>query len=233
MSVSRIVLVASLLGSLVTLWGCGKSDNSLASTVGAPRFKSKAEPWRKKEENRCLALGIVRSSPHLVRRTSLGGPGHCGVANPFEMSAAMGGRVAMKPAAMLRCEMIPAVDKWVTDVVQRAARRHFGLPVVELKVAASYGCRPINHVRGAKLSEHGHANAIDISGFQLADGRWVKLKSGWWGNARERAFLRDVHGGACKTFTTVLGPNYDRAHRDHFHLDLAWHGREGNKHICR
>jgi hypothetical protein len=149
------------------------------------------------------------------------------------MSAAMGGRVALRPAAVLRCEMIPAVELWLERVVQPAARRSFGLPVVELKVASSYGCRPINHVRGAKLSEHGHGNAIDISEVLLADGRRVTVKAGWWGDLRERAFLRQLHGGACDIFMTVLGPNYDRNHRDHFHLDLAWHGRDGQQRICK
>jgi hypothetical protein len=121
----------------------------------------------------------------------------------------------------------------MAEVVQPGARRFLGSEVVEVKVAASYACRPINHVGGAKLSEHGHANAIDISGFRLASGQWVTVKGDWWGSPRERAFLRHLHAGACETFLTVLGPNYDRNHRDHFHLDLAWHGREGNKRVCR
>src|SRR5256885_128524 len=81
--------------------------------------------------------------------------------------------------------------------------------------------RAMNHVPGARLSEHGHANAVDISAFVLADGRVVQVKSGWWGAMAERTFLRAVHGGACSIFTTVLGPSYDANHRDHFHLDLA------------
>jgi hypothetical protein len=149
------------------------------------------------------------------------------------MTGAMGGRVAMRPKAILRCEMIPAVEKWVAEVVQPAARRHFGLAVVELKVAASYACRPINHKNGSRLSEHGYANALDVSAFQLSDGRWVAVKSGWWGDLRERAFLRHVHGGGCQIFMTVLGPNADAFHRDHFHFDLAWHGRDGQKKICK
>jgi hypothetical protein len=108
-----------------------------------------------------------------------------------------------------------------------------GAPVVELKVAASYSCRPMNGAHGARLSEHGHANAVDISGFVLADGRIVQVKGGWWGAWAERAFLREVHGGACNIFTTVLGPSYDANHRDHFHLDLARHGRDGEGRICK
>ena len=37
----------------------------------------------------------------------------------------------------------------------------------------------------------------------------------------EAAFLRRLHRGACGTFGTVLGPEANEAHRDHFHFDLA------------
>lgn len=111
--------------------------------------------------------------------------------------------------------------------------RHFGMPVVEMRVAASYACRPINHRRGAKLSEHGYANALDVSRFKLASGRVVTIKGGWNGAADERGFLRDVHRGACGTFTTVLGPHFDRHHRDHFHFDLARRGRDGRGKFCK
>ena len=72
-----------------------------------------------------------------------------------------------------------------------------------------------------------------MSGFLLANGRWVMVKSGWYGDLRERAFLRNVHQGSCETFTTVLGPNYDANHHDHFHLDLARHGRDGTYRVCK
>lgn len=220
---SRVRVVWVVLGVLA-LWGCGRS---------APVFVSKPEPWRADEETQCLASGYVRPSAFLVQRSSLGGPGHCGALRPFEMSAAGAGAITLRPTALLGCPMIPAVEHWVASVVAPAARRHFGIPVVEMKVGASYACRPVNHVSGARLSEHGHANALDISQFQLADGRWIKVKTGWYGDPRERAFLRQVHQGACATFTTVLGPNADANHHDHFHLDLARHGRDGTIRICR
>lgn len=139
----------------------------------------------------------------------------------------------MKPAALLRCPMIPQIERWVETVVEPAARRYLGTPLAEIKVAASYACRPINHQSGGKLSEHGHANALDVSGFVLADGRTVTVKAGWNGDPSESAFLMAVHKGACEGFTTVLGPNADRFHHDHFHLDLARHGRDGLMRICK
>lgn len=208
----------------VVLWGCG----------GAPSFTAKLEPWRGDEENACMASGTVRSTPFIRHHAALGGPSVCGTARPFEMAAAMNGQVTFKPAALLRCPMIPQVERWITQVVAPAARYHYGMPVVEVAVAGSYSCRPMNHVHGARLSEHGYANAIDVSGFTMADGHRVTLKRDWNnGTPRDQAFLRDVHQGSCRFFTTVLSPNYDRAHHDHFHLDLARHGREGLRRICK
>ena len=218
----RCVIGGLLAAAALLVWGCSRT----------PEFIAKHEPWRAEEERACLASGYVRSTPYLQARASLGGPSVCGALRPFEMAGAAGGRIILKPAAMLRCPMILPVDRWVEHVVDPAARMHFGAPLAEVRVAASYGCRPMNHQSGGRLSEHGHANALDVSGFLLADGRRIDVQSGWWGDPRERDFLRAVHRGACGEFTTVLGPDYDRLHRDHFHLDLA-RRQYGNGRVCK
>jgi hypothetical protein len=89
----------------------------------------------------------------------------------------------------------------------------------------------MNNVDGAFLSEHGHANAVDVSAFVLESGEVVSVRTGWGGPWPERNFLRAVHAGSCYVFTTVLGPGYDRLHRDHLHLDLARHHDNGR--ICK
>lgn len=223
MSYRRVLLAVPVLAVLSTM-GC---------STGGPDFVAKHEPWRDDEESACIAAGAVRQGPFIQARTALGGPSVCGTPRPFEMAAAGEGRVALRPAALLRCPMIPQVERWVAGTIEPAALRHFGVPIVELRVAASYSCRPINHVSGGRLSEHGYANALDVSTFVLADGRNVTVKGGWNGDVAEARFLRDVHQGACREFTTVLGPNYDRAHHDHFHVDLARRGRDGLGQTCK
>jgi hypothetical protein len=72
------------------------------------------------------------------------------------------------------------------------------------------------------MSAHARAEAIDIAAFVLADGRRVSVLGDWQdGDARERQFLRVVHASACKRFGTVLGPDYNAAHRNHFHVELG------------
>lgn len=140
---------------MLAVWGCS----------GTPKFVFKNEPWRADEERQCLASGYVRANPFLVERASLGGPEPCGAIKPFEMTAVADGHVQLRPPAMVRCPMVPAVERWVRETVRPAARRYLGRDLVELKVAASYSCRAINHVSGGRLSEHGHANALDVSAF--------------------------------------------------------------------
>jgi len=217
---SRVAVASAVLAALA-LWACGHQ----------PTFVAKHEPWRADEERACLASGYVHESSFVTSRSALGGPEACGALKPFKVSATARGRVALQPPALLRCPMIPALEHWMEHVVMPAARYHLQADVVELKVASSYSCRPMNHVHGARLSEHGHANAIDVSGFAFANGHVVDIKAGWWGALAERNFLRAVHGGACTVFTTVLGPAYDVLHRDHFHLDLARHTADGR--ICK
>ena len=100
-----------------------------------------------------------------------------------------------------------------------------------IRIADSYNCRPRNRVAGAKMSEHGFGNAIDIAGFTLESGRKVSVEQGWWGSSDERRFLHTVHDRACADFNTVLGPDSGRAHRDHLHLDLQ--NRESGSRYCR
>lgn len=137
------------------------------------------------------------------------------------------------PSAKLRCQMVPSIETWVQKVLRPAARTILGSEIVQLRVAGSYGCRRRNHKAGAKLSEHGKANALDISSFTLANGEVITVKQGWHGSAPTCKFLRYIHRGACEHFSTVLGPNADRHHHDHFHFDLASHGRRGTYRVCK
>jgi len=232
-----LVGVALLVGGCSTRWSSWVPSFADTSPARAPETKldKKKQVWRAKSERACLASGRVRTNRFISTRSSLGRlNGVCGAIRPFKVSAADNGRVTLRPAATLRCPMIPALDRWTRDVLSPAAVELLGSPVVNVRVAASYACRPINHKRGNKLSEHGRANAIDISAFTLKDGRVVTVKRGWRNATRAEAkFLRRLHRGACRIFTTVLGPNADRYHHDHFHFDLARHGRTGTYRVCR
>ncbi len=144
----------------------------------------------------------------------------CGQANPVRITAVDG--VALSTPATINCDTATALRSWVTNVVKPTVGGHGG-GVAGLRVAASYACRTRNNIPGGKISEHGRGNAIDISAILLKDGTAMTVLRGWRDKV-QGPLLRAMHAKACGTFGTVLGPNSDRFHQDHFHFDRARHG---------
>lgn len=227
----RFVKCVLIFIAVSLLQSCGLKP--FPSSGKGPYFLAKDEPWRRQEEYSCLKSGDVRQSAFVISQSKIDGPSYCGAERPFRVAAVSSGLVTLSPYATLRCPMVPAVNQWVQQIVDPAARRYFGRPIVDIKVISSYSCRPQNNRRGARLSEHGYANALDVSAFRLSGGRVIDIKSGWRSGGAESAFLRQVHRGACDIFYTVLGPNHDKHHYNHFHLDLARHGQNGTRRICK
>jgi hypothetical protein len=153
----------------------------------------------------------------------------CTAAAPVSMSAiklASGKLVELKPAAVLRCPTALVIARWVRDDLAPLAER-FGSRIEKIDVAASFSCRPRNNVFGAVMSEHGKANALDISALHLADGRKIAIEKA----DGPPEFLAGMRQSACERFMTVLGPGADKDHETHLHVDLA-ERRNGYK-ICQ
>lgn len=85
----------------------------------------------------------------------------------------------------------------------------------------SYACRNVRgaHSEGGQRSQHATANALDVAGFRWQSGHQIRLVNDWESDGPEAAFLREVLDGACRFFKGTLSPDYNAAHRDHFHLD--------------
>ncbi|MEK7344025.1 MAG: extensin family protein [Pseudomonadota bacterium] len=141
--------------------------------------------------------------------------------------------IALSPASVApSCPVVAALKLWEWQVVQPAAQRLYGQPVRTIRHFGSYSCRRMYGRSAGDFSEHATADAIDIAGFVLKDGRPVSVVGDWTGKGKDAAFLRAVRDGACDLFATVLSPDYNAAHRDHFHLDQAERGAKGWR-ACR
>lgn len=122
----------------------------------------------------------------------------------------------------MKCGLARTFAIWSRESIQRAARAWLDSAVDKVETFGTYSCRPVNGQAGNKLSEHGRANAVDISGFLLTDGRRITVKDGWNGpDANVRSFLRAIHSSACRRFRVVLGPDANGFHRDHLHMDMG------------
>jgi len=157
------------------------------------------------------------------------GPGECGARDAVRLEGVIlpdKAKVAVTPPATLRCTMAREIAAWVRGDVAPAAAKTFGAPLRGLENLGSYECRGRDRARGATLSEHGRANALDVRSFKLANGKMLVLA-----DSKVSTDFRDaVRASACAHFMTVLGPGSDGAHSEHVHIDLA--PRRNNYKIC-
>jgi hypothetical protein len=147
----------------------------------------------------------------------------CGLRNPVSVSSVAG--VQLSPAATMDCPTARSLRRWVQRGLKPAFRKQGGVEII--RVFDHYNCRPRNNARGAKVSMHGSGRAIDIGSFTLGNGQKVSVLKHWNDPAWSQT-LKSLHRKACGPFTTVLGPAYNAAHRNHFHFDTG-----GNRRFCR
>ena len=155
-----------------------------------------------------------------VKRAPVEGPGGCGVRDAWVVTEVSG--VRLSNPAIMTMQTARALNRWVRNTAIPAVGNRGG-GLVELTVAAHYSCRSRNSRPGARLSEHAKGQAIDISSVVMRDGSRVTVLRGWSEGGRDARLLRRLHSGACGPFGTVLGPESDRFHQDHFHFDVASH----------
>lgn len=122
---------------------------------------------------------------------------------------------------LMSCPLSAVVWDFETQVVQPAAQRNFGQTVRKMSNAGSYSCRGEVGGRPERLSQHSFGRAIDITGFELADGTNVSVQRDWWNKGAKGEFLHQVAQGACTLFSVVLTPNHNAEHHDHLHLDIG------------
>lgn len=169
-----------------------------------------------------------------IQYTALGpqGSGQC-VHNDTVRLKAAAGAAALSPSSVApSCPVVAALKLWEWNVVQPAAQRLFHSPVKRIEHFGSFSCRRMYGRSRGDFSEHATADAIDISGFVLADGRRIRVIRDWQGQEKDAQFLHEVRDGACDLFSTVLSPDYNAAHADHLHLDQAERGAMGWR-ACR
>jgi hypothetical protein len=122
---------------------------------------------------------------------------------------------------LLRCPAAVALVMWERNMLQPAAQEAFGRPAAAVQTFGTYACRNIYHRENARRSQHALANAVDVAGVTVAGGQSVSVLRDWKDDGAKGTFLRRIRNGACGLFGTVLSPDYNAAHADHLHLDMA------------
>ncbi|MBC6443241.1 MAG: extensin family protein [Rhodobacteraceae bacterium] len=147
------------------------------------------------------------------------GKGGCGISNAVRITEVDG--VALTREVLIGCDAARQLYNWVNKQARPiVGRRGGGLSGIQM--IAGYSCRTRNSRKGAGLSEHARGKAVDIAGFVLKNGEIMSVLRDWSGSSHAQT-LRRLHRSACGPWGTVLGPNSDRFHKDHFHFDTAKH----------
>ncbi|TCP72691.1 extensin family protein [Sphingomonas sp. PP-CE-1G-424] len=199
---------------ILALAACGRADRPTAPTQTRPNLSVPSN----RETAQCLAdLRELHVSFQVLpdRET---GPG-CGLAGTVKL-VDIGVPVANLTA--VRCGAARAFIGWTRNAVAPAAYQMLGSELARVDSMGSYACRNVvGSTRGpTRRSGHAIANAIDVGGFVLKDGRRITVLNDWNSpDPQVRQFLQTIHASACKRFGTVLSPDYNAAHRNHLHLE--------------
>ena len=197
----------------------------LSEPVGA--FTGRKLVALREEPARCRAL-MRRSGIAFTALPARRGGERCGYDDGIRLGRGGALAIAYRPADLgTSCPVAAGLALWEWHFVQSAAIAHLGSKVATVEHFGSYNCRRIYGRAEGSWSEHSTANAIDIAGFRLEDGRRISIVGDWRDQGSKGRFLREVRDGACKLFATVLSPDYNAAHRDHLHLDQAERGAMG------
>lgn len=180
----------------------------------------------------CWALlaraGIRFEALPAVRQDS-----QCGYDDAVRLGPGGAAPVAFRPAGLgTSCPVAAGLALWEWHVVQPAALARLRSRVVAIDHFGSYSCRRMYGRQRGPWSEHARANALDVAGFRLEDGRRISVAADWNDRGEKGRFLHQVRDGGCRLFSTTLSPDYNAAHHDHLHLDEARHGSWGWR-ACR
>ncbi|MFW9266315.1 extensin family protein [Pseudomonas sp. NR3] len=164
--------------------------------------------------DQALATSGLRTS----RQADSGANTTCPLTNVLRVR---GGEVALSSSFLASCPLAVAFALFERHALQPAATAAYGQKVARVDHLGSFACRNMYGRESGARSQHATASALDIAGFRLANGKAISVLRDWPKDNTDAQFLRQVRDGACEMFSVVLSPDYNAAHRNHFHLDVG------------
>ncbi|GAB2792896.1 extensin family protein [Halomonas shantousis] len=221
-----LVLIAIGVGFDKQWWSIPDEWNPWAPlAIGDP--PTPLTKWKLKQlkEDREGCLAVLANAPEetlrytvLADHTPVAG---CPLENVVRLHRA---GVSFNSSFVATCPLAVAWLMFERHRLQPAAERYFDQPVARVDHYGSFACRNIYHRQNARRSEHASAEALDIAAFRLEDGRRINVLRDWEREGPAGDFLHQAHDGACEFFGTTLGPDYNAAHANHFHLGMRGFG---------
>lgn len=230
-SLISLVILGAVTGTILALF---HPDTPLSDewnptaplAVSDPISPLTAQKLRMALSDPAQCLATLTAAANITPMQPLELTDDCHIRTRVRLSGVGGARI---DALETSCAIALRMAMWERHGIQPAAREHLNTDATIIRQIGSYNCRAIRTTRGPsnRWSTHATAEAIDITGFDFADGRRIRLIADWDDGTQEGAFLRAVRDSACTWFATTLGPDYNSLHADHFHLQARGWG------LCR
>ncbi|MBI1869252.1 MAG: extensin family protein [Methylocystis sp.] len=212
------------------MWALGASPSYSQATP-----PGNGEPIPESSIDACLtrlsALGVTaQAAPAPLDHNEA-----CVVAMPIQVKTVtgrygLGSAIQFPNQPLIDCRLAEPLAHWLGEVVAPIFAANFSSPLRAVRTGPGYECRNRNREATSKISAHAMGLALDISGFELANGQIVSVGSA--NDPVAEAVLRTIRTAGCGWFTTILGPGADAAHADHLHVDVQQHGSTDRFRIC-
>jgi len=217
--------IAAIAGLALLLSGCGTLSDIAQSVARLTAPVSLALDDRltlaMRDPSQCQAILREQGVAFTPARDQTDGE-FCIVTNAVLMGDTP---MRMSPArTRMNCPLAAGFLLWSRHSVESAARELLGAGLSQVDHYGVYACRRVNSQAEGRPSAHARAEALDVAGFRLSNGRRVRVEADWPKQTPEAAFLRRVRDDACKVFGSVLSPGYNALHHNHLHLEAGGRG---------
>lgn len=136
------------------------------------------------------------------------------------------GPVGLNSSFLASCPLALSSALFISQQARPLTKRYTGSELARIDHLGSFACRNIYHRPDARRSEHATAEALDIAAFRLANGERVTVLNGWKATTTQ-PWLKAMLAASCGYYGNGLGPEYNAAHANHFHLGMRGFG------LCR
>ena len=184
----------------------------------APNLLTRFKLMALRNDPQLCDQALATSGLRTARQADSGASSTCPLTNVLRVQ---GGEVALSSSFLASCPLAVAFALFERHGLQPAAMAVYGQKVTRVDHLGSFACRNMYGRESGARSQHATASALDIAGFRLADGRTISVLRDWPKDTADARFLRQARDGACDMFSVVLSPDYNEAHRNHFHLDVG------------
>ncbi|BDH46869.1 extensin [Salmonella enterica subsp. enterica serovar Choleraesuis] len=171
----------------------------------------------------CLALlSEAQRRGYIQFRPQPSSSGRCPLEHAVRVTGF--GPVRLSSSFLASCPLALRSAMFISQQARPLSQSVAGSPLVQIDHLGSYACRNIYHRENARLSEHAQAAALDVSGLRLADGTRITVLKGWGKSSKDGELLASLWTQSCRYYGNAIGPNYNAAHANHFHLGARGFG---------